>query len=245
MIRKIVIIFAIIPFSFYSFGVEQQKLSFHLKFGFFKAGESVLTISDTTFNGKPAIYYFQGVRTMGLIEHFFKLNDFYESIVNPENLLPYKSIRNVNQGNYHRYNEVLYFHDIDSILSQRSGKRAVPKNLVDILSVFFYFTNSGYLEKLNSGEIITIPVFNADEITDVKIQFEGFKTVKTGKGDIECYVIAPQADKGKEIMGSNGLKFYISRKNKLPVLFEFDMKIGVLRAILKSYTVDGKEEVLN
>jgi hypothetical protein len=38
---------------------------------------------------------------------------------------------------------------------------------------------------------------------------------------------------------SDGLKFFISKKNELPVLLEFDMRVGALRAVMEKYTIDG------
>ena len=36
---------------------EDISIKFNLKFGFVKGGEAEMTISDTVFNGRPAIHY--------------------------------------------------------------------------------------------------------------------------------------------------------------------------------------------
>ena len=61
-------------------------------------------------------------------------------------------------------------------------------------------------------------------------------------GKIDCYILAPNVDKGKVLKRSDGLKFYVSKKSKLPVLLEFDMRVGSLRAEMQSYEVDGEEQ---
>jgi len=61
-------------------------------------------------------------------------------------------------------------------------------------------------------------------------------------GRIDCYILSPIVDKGKLLNRSDGLKLYISKQNKIPVLLEFDMKAGTLRAVLKSYNIDGAEQ---
>ena len=219
----------------------KEELRFNMKYGFIKGGEARFEISDTVFNGKPAIHYYLRVKTTGITDKLFEVNDIYESIVDKTTLLPYKSIRNIAEGKYRYYNEVLYFHDSDSIYSQRSGGKKVQPELLDILSVFFYFTSPKFMTNIRVGDVVTMPALHADKINDVSIGYYKDEQIQTKHGKLDCYALAPVVDKGKLLERSDGLKFYVSKENKIPVLLEFDMKIGALKAILKSYKVDGKE----
>jgi len=222
---------------------KKEVISFDLKFGFIKGGEAKFIISDTTFNGKKAIQYYLAGRTTGITDKLFGVNDIYETTVDAQSNLPLKSIRNIKEGKYRWYNETLYYHDSDSIFSQKSGWRSVPDNLVDIISVFFYFINNHLLENLETGGKVTLPTFHADKINDVTIKYAGDKIIETDLGKIDCHVLAPVVDKGKLLRRSDGLKFFISKKSKIPVMLEFDMRVGALRAVLRSYTVDGIEQI--
>lgn len=222
---------------------KKESLLFDLKFSFAKGGEAVLTISDTVFNGKPAIHYSMVGRTTGITDKIFGVNDAYETIVDAETHLPLKSIRNIKENKYRWYNETLYYHDIDSINSQKSGWRAVPNDLVDILSVFFYFINKHLIDDIGHGHYVTLPTFHADKIEDVTIRFMGEEKIETEMGEINTYVLAPIVDKGKLLKRSDGLKFYISQDKKIPVLIEFDMKLGILKAVLRSYKINNIEQI--
>jgi hypothetical protein len=234
---------ALLLFTFSLFAeAKKEIIVFHLKFGFIKGGEAELIISDTVFHGKRARHYYLMGKTTGLTDKLFGVNDIYETTVDAETILPLKSIRNIKEGKYRWYNETLYYHDIDSINSQRSGWRSVPDNLVDIVSVFFYFIHHHLLDNLQPGAGITLPTFHADKIDDVSVKYLGDQRIETGLGKIDCYVLSPSVNKGKLLKRSDGLKFFISKESRLPVLLEFDMRVGALRAELESYHVDGKEQ---
>lgn len=222
---------------------KKERILFNLKFGFVKGGEAVLNIHDTLFQNNPAIHYYLEVRTTGLTDKLFGVNDIYESIVDAQTRLPLKSVRNIKEGKYRWYNETLFFHDKDSLLSQKSGWRPAPENLVDIVSIFFYFINNHLMENIEKGEKVSLPTFHADKIDTVSVQYQGDKMIKSDLGEIDTYVLAPNVDKGKLLNRSDGLKFFISKKSKLPVLLEFDMRVGALRAVLESYEIDGEEQV--
>ena len=178
-------------------------------------------------------------KTTGLADKLYKVYDIYETVANPDNMLPHLSIRNIKERKYRYYNEVTYHRDIDSIYSQRSGWHESPENLVDILTVFFYFTNEKLIESVDHGETVTLPTMHADEINNINIKFLGFETIKTKLGKLECYVLSPQVKKGKLLKRSDGVKFYITKKDRIPVLLEFDMKVGSLKAILKGYDANN------
>ena len=242
MTRTIIIILILVNLSLTS-RAKKESLIFDLKFAFAKGGEAVLTINDTIFNGKPATYYSMVGRTTGITDKLFGVNDAYITIVDPETLLPLKSIRDIKENKYRWYNETLYYHDIDSINSLKSGWRAVPHNLVDIISVFFYFINRHLFENIGQGQSVTLPTFHADKISDVTIKFMGETKVETEMGELNTLILSPIVDKGKLLKRSNGLKFFISKDKKVPVLIEFEMKLGTLKAELRSYKINNVEQI--
>ena len=152
-----------------------------------------------------------------------------------------KAIRDIKEKKYKSFTVALFYHDIDSIKSSKAGWMKSPDNVVDIISVFFYFIHKNLIGQLESGAKITYPTYHADKISDVTIKYMGVQLIETDLGKLNCYVLAPQVDKGKVLNRADGLKFFISKETKIPVLLEFDMRIGALKAELVSYKIDGVE----
>jgi len=222
-----------------SFSGNTEVLKFDLKFGILKGGEAVLTIRDTTFRGTKAIQYQIVGKTTGITDKLFNVHDTYETIVDASTNLPLKSIRNIKEQKYRYYNETFFFQDIDSLYSQRKGGRKTPDNVLDIISVFFYFIKNNYTEKIENGQQLSFPTYHIDKIDDIQIKYLGLKTVETDMGMIECYALSPRVEKGKVLNRSDGLQCYISKAEKIPIQMEFEMKVGALRAVLKSYVTNG------
>ena len=224
-------------------GAKEERIRFNLKFGFLKGGEAELTVSDTVFNGRPALHYHVLGKTTGLADKLYGVYDIYETYVDAETHLPLKSIRNVKEGSYRKYNETLFFHDVDSIYSQRSGGRKVPHNLVDLISVFFYFVHTQSIDQMAPGDGVTYPTINADKISDITVRYFREEVVDTDIGKVDCYVLNTTVQKGKVLEKSDGIRFYMSKEKKLPVLITFDMRVGALKAVIKSHTIDGVEQI--
>lgn len=241
MSRKLVFVVLLILLTQKLFATEHRIL-FNLKFGIFKGGEAEMVMTDTVFNGKPAIHYHVLGKTTGLADKLYGVYDIYETTVDAQTRLPLKTIRNVNEGGYTRYNETLYFHEKDSIYSQRSGGQKVVNNLVDIVSVFFYFIHNHGIDNMTPGDGVTYPTYHADKISDITIRFLREEKVETDIGKIDCYVLNPTVRKGKVLERSDGIRFYMSKEKKLPVLITFEMRVGALKAVIKSYTIDGVEQ---
>jgi len=218
-----------------------EKLSYILHYGMMKGGEAFLTVTDTTFQYKNALHFYMRGYTTGITNSLFGVDDIYESFSDPKTILPYITIRNIREQKHKYYNKTFFFNDKDSLFSQRSGAKKAPHNVVDILTAFFYLRHNNFLEKLDEGEIFTIPVFHADECLLMSVKFMGTEKIKTKFGKKECYVLSPYVTKGKLFKRSDGLKFYITKdKYRIPVLLEFDMFIGALKAELVSYEKNGK-----
>ncbi|MFZ5431088.1 MAG: DUF3108 domain-containing protein [Bacteroidota bacterium] len=220
---------------------NRAELTYNLRYGFVKGGEARIVITDTIYNGRKAVYYYMEGRTSGLTDKLYRVSNVYESIVDAGTYLPIKAVRNVREGSYRYYNEVFFYHAKDSIFSKRTGGIKVPRNLTDILSVFFYFVKQDYITKVEKGRYIELPVINGHRISTIKIKHDGIQTVDTELGKVSSYILLPEVEKGKVLKNSDGLTFYISEKEKVPVQFDLDLKVGTLRAILSGFKLNGQD----
>ncbi len=244
-VQRLSKLFLVLAFLFSNAGEASAKrravIDFNLKYGFIKGGSARIIIADTLYKGRPAVYYYLEGRTIGVTDAIFKVHNVYESIVDAETHLPYKAIRNVKERSYRYYNEVTFFQENDSIFSARTGGAKVPAGLTDISSVFFYFIHQNYISSLQRGKTLTFPVIDGHVVGEIKIGAGEIKPIETELGTINCYLLKPELEKGKVLARSDGINLYITQKDKIPVMVDVDLKVGTLRAVLSSYTVNGRE----
>lgn len=219
---------------------NKAELKYHLKYGVVKGGEARIIISDTVFNGRKAIHYYMEGRTTGLTDKLFRVHNIYESIVDANTSLPYKAIRNVREGSYKYYNEIFFYQTNDSIYSKRTGGIKVPAKLTDILSVFFYFVKQNYINTVEKGKYIEFPVINGHVISTIRLKHEGVRMVETDLGPVASYILLPEIDKGRVLKSSDGMNFFISQKDKVPVQFDLELRVGTLHAVLSRFTLNGE-----
>lgn len=224
-------------------GKMRERIVFNLRFGIVKSGEAVMLIEDTLYNGNEAINYHLKGKSTGITGRLYPLNDLYESTIDATTYLPYRSVRNVREQNYRYFNEALFFQDIDSVYSRKSGWVKVPDNTTDFLTVFFYFIKRGLINEINNGKTVSLPTWHGHEVKEIRIKFQGFETIETKMGEVECYVLSPVVDKGKVLRRSDGLRFYISKQDKIPVRLDFETKLGTLSAVMESYRINGREQI--
>ncbi|BBE18329.1 ATP-dependent exoDNAse alpha subunit - helicase superfamily I member [Aquipluma nitroreducens] len=222
-----------------------EEMEYILRFGFIKGGKATLIAENEKINKKSAIHYRMRGRTTGLVDKIYEVNDIYESWVDPETYLPVKSVRNVKEQKYRFYDEVTYDHVNDSLFSQKSGRKKVPANVNDLVSVFFYIRQNQYFEDLLAGKSIKIPVYHGDDLFMMELAYIGIETIDTKIGRKECYVVSPKVPKGKLLKGSNELKIYITKDaNRLPIYAEFELVLGALKCELNSYKINGVNQMV-
>lgn len=222
-----------------------EEMEYILRFGFIKGGKAILTAQNEKLNKKPSIHYRMRGRTTGLVDKIFEVNDVYESWVDSKSYLPVKSVRNVKEQKYRFYDEVIYDQVNDSIFSLKAGRKKVPHNLNDLVSVFFFIRQNKYFEDMLAGEKVEIPVFHGDDLFLMHLEYLGTETINTKIGKKICYVVSPKVPKGKLLKGSDGLRIYITKdENRLPIYAEFDMLIGSLKCELDEYKINGVNQMI-
>jgi hypothetical protein len=244
MIRFTMIICLLLVFVLKINAQPIEEMEYILRFGFIKGGKATLTAQEEKLNKRQTIHYRMRGRTTGLVDKIYEVNDVYESWVDPQTYLPVKSVRTVKEQKYRFYDEVIYDQENDSVFSLKAGRKKVPHNLNDLVSVFFYIRQNKYFEDLLAGKKVEIPVFHGDDLFLMHLEYLGIQTIDTKIGRKLCYVVSPKVPKGKLLKGSDGLRIYITKdKNHLPIYAEFDMVIGALKCELNSYKINGVNQM--
>jgi hypothetical protein len=219
-----------------------EKVTYNIQYGFITAGIGTLELNREVHGGKKVWHSKLSARTTGMAEAVFKLVDVYESYMDTLTELPVKSIRNIREGRYRRYNVVLFDHksraDSTILNSDLTGIHIAPPHIHDILSCFYYFRNQILTDESNlkKGEIITIMTWFCDELYPIRMKYIGTDNVKTRLGTIKCYKFNPVTETGRLFKTEEDVSFWFSAdKNFLPVKIRFDIFVGSFTCEIVDY----------
>jgi hypothetical protein len=173
-----------------------EKVGYVINYGILTGGTVTLElVKDTLFN-KETWHSKMVARTTGVADALYKVLDIYESYIDPETQLPVKSIRNIREGRYRKYNEVLFDHktrpDSAILTSDLTGVHITQQGIHDILSCFYFLRNNIMPDKtLVKGETITIMTWFTDELYPIRLRFIGMDEVRLPHGRVQCYNSIP------------------------------------------------------
>jgi hypothetical protein len=220
----------------------KEKLNYVIHYGVINGGIASLELLSDTLGGKVVLHSAFHAQTTGLTDAFFKVRDIYECYINTETLLPVKSIRNIHEGRYRRYNIVLFDHETRSdsviLMSDLSGKHIAQKGIHDILSCFHYFRKIIMPQNppLNRGDLITVVTWFTDELYPIRLRYAGIDEIRTKVGRIKCYKFNPVTEVGRLFKDEESATFWFSAdKNYIPVRIRFDIFVGSFSVDLTSY----------
>lgn len=218
-----------------------EKVYYTINYGIISGGVASLELNNEMLGGKEVLHSKLIAKTTGITDAIYKVLDIYESYIDPSTELPVKSIRNIKEGRYRRYNEVLFDHksrpDSSILTSDLTGVHVAPPRIHDILSCFYFFRNRILPDhRLNRGEMITIMTWFTDELYPIRLKYIGTDEVKTRMGKIKCYKFNPVTEKGRLFNTEEGVSFWFSAdKNFLPVKISFDIFVGSFTVEMTSF----------
>src|SRR5690606_19184606 len=90
---------------------EGEWFKFKMSYsGFRKAGNATLEVKESRLNGKDVFHVVGKGWTTGPIRWFFKVRDRYESYFDKSTGMPYKFIRDINEGGHTKDIEIEFDH---------------------------------------------------------------------------------------------------------------------------------------
>lgn len=198
------------------------------------AGEATFTTTLERFNGVP-VYHFVGEgKTYSAFDNFFKVRDKYESYVDTASLLPYKFVRNVDEGGYKTYNNVTFNQTANKAIST-NGVFEVTDCIQDVVSMVYYCRNIDF-DKYKVNDKILFDMFLDDEVFHMYIRYMGKEHVKTRYGRFNAIKIKPLLLKGTIFEGGEKMTAWLSDDpNHLLLRAESPIAVGSIKVDMMSY----------
>ncbi|RUT78390.1 DUF3108 domain-containing protein [Ancylomarina longa] len=223
-----------------------EYLRYVIHYGFVRGGKASLKLKPEKYGTSEIYHATLTGKTVGLFNSLYRVKDTYESYISKKTLLPIKAIRDIREGNYKRYNEVLFDRGKNQIKSQRTGVKDVPVGIHDILSAFYFARAHHFNSDLKIGEIIKIQTYFSDEEFLLQFRFMGYENVDSKIGEVRCYKFIPIVKTGRAFKDEDDMTIWISAdSNKIPVRVQFDLFLGSLRCDLINFSNFSTKTLLN
>ncbi len=215
--------------------IPGEKLEYEIYFGPFNAGVVNSFIRLDTINGREVLYSEAIARTTGLADRIYRIRDMYGGYFDPETLLPVKSIRDIREGNYRKFNIVEYDHDSLKAYSSATGEHEIPANIRDMVSVFYYVRRMDF-DTMKYNDIIDVNTFFDDELFPFDIRFRGRETIRTRSGTYNCIKLVPFVEPGRIFRNEDDMTLWFSDDaNRVPIRGKFDLIVGSIKCDLVKF----------
>ena len=209
---------------------EGEKLTYQIYYGPLNGGKVQMTLEPAYFNGKKVLHATAIGYTTGLANRVFRIYDVYQSYMDPDTGLPLKAIRDISEGNYRYYNEVLYDRDSSTVDSKLSGINEVPAGILDMVSVIYKLRDTMQTVSLIENDILEFNTYFSDKVYPVVVRYGNPETVKTRMGKFNALKLYPASDPGRVFKSDDDITVWLSDDNNfVPVRVRLNMLVGSVR----------------
>jgi hypothetical protein len=196
------------------------------------AGTAWFTTAKTDTDN---VFHFVGEgSTNKRYDWIFKVRDRYESYYDAKKMQPLKSVRNVSEGKYKKYEETVFDHK-NNTATNKKGTFKVPPGIQDVISMVYQTRNADF-SKYKPGDKITFNMFFGSDIYNMYIKYVGKETVKTKYGNIKTIKLMPLLLKGSVFKGGEDMTVWVTDDNNhIPVKIESKLSVGSIKVNLSNY----------
>jgi hypothetical protein len=221
-----------------------ETLEYRIHWGLVSVGTSRISTEWVEYEGRQLIAIRLKNRTNGALSKLYPVDDFVESLVDPETFLPVRFIKKLNQGRYHCDEETLLDH-VEGVAywhSNKSGKKkeyAIEAESRDILT-FLYHSR---LQVMQPDTILKRQLIADEKLYDLEIHCEAIEPVKLSVfGDIDCLRIEPKASFNGIFVRAGRMWMWISRDpRRICTELKSEVLVGKVSLTLDSVTGPGDD----
>ncbi|MEI3801911.1 Protein of unknown function [Chitinophaga ginsengisegetis] len=211
------------------------KVFYNLGKMYVGAGEATFNVALERFANRDVYHVVGDGKTYRAYDWIFKVRDRYESYIDTATLQPLKFIRNVNEGGYKIFNNVVFNQAGHQAIST-NGTFTVPPCVQDVISAIYYARNIDF-NKYNTGDKIPFAMFLDDQVYNIYIRYMGKEEVNTKFGKFRAIKFKPLLIKGTIFEGGEKMTVWVSDDaNKVPLRIESPISVGNIIVDMINYT---------
>lgn len=218
---------------------QGEELTFKVKFLLLNAAEAKMIIHDRIhyIQNRPTYKIDVFGRTLSIFRLFY-VKDNWGTYLDTANIIPYRSYRHIEEGNYRKHEVIDFHHERNEALVKlydRENEKIVettsfriPSQIQDIVSGYYLLRTMDF-SGLKKGQNITIRGFFDKKIYNLNLTYEGMQRLTTKIGSYNTHIFSPQMPKNKLFSGERPIKVWITDdKNRIPVRIKASLLVGSL-----------------
>lgn len=214
-----------------------EKLKYDIYYGPIAAGSATIEIPTYVYYAGRKCYKVEfSMRSAPFFDFFFKVRDYYYSLVDVKGLFPWKFEQHIREGGYRRDFTAWFDQCSHTATTSQGGPYAIKPYTQDAVSTFFYARTLDY-DTLKVGAELHFSNFYENKVYPLNVRYLGKEDVQTKAGNFHCKVIEPIIVKGGLFKNTGKIVIWITDDSlKVPVKVKTDVIIGSVVAVLSGYS---------
>ena len=216
----------------------QEKISYNVYYNviglYVHAGSATFTTASDKWQNEDVYHVVGEGSTNPKYDWIFKVRDRYESYFTTTDLQPVKFVRNINEGNYKKHEEITFNRKTNTAITN-DGVFATPEKVQDIVSALYYLRNINY-DQYQPGDKIPFSMFLDNKVYNMYIHYIGKETIKTKFGKFNTIKIKPLLLQGNVFDGGEKMTAWITDdSNHILLRLESPISVGKVKIDLMGY----------
>lgn len=215
-----------------------EFLKYNVHYGLITAGYATVEVKPTLENVKGRnCYHIVGKGyTNSSYDWIFKVRDRYETYLDAEALVPWRFVRNIDEGDFKNYTETHFDHNTGKAYFVDENSKvttfSVPANIQDVISAFYY-ARTWDRASLKVGDKIPLTNFLDRKVFKLEAKLMKKENIVVSGKTYKALKMKLLVEEAGIITDGSKIDFWISDDdNKIPLRIESQLAIGSVKADL-------------
>lgn len=189
-----------------------EKLLYKLYWGIIPVGRAEMTTTWVEEDGRHLIALRATARTTSIVAKIYPVDDFIESVVDPETFLPLRYVQRLKEGRHLRHDKTIFDHKArkaywESGLDRSANEIEIAPDSRDVLCLIYYMRSKGF----EVGQETKFRVLVNEKLYDLKVIGVKYEKIRVrGLGRLRCLKVEPKAGFGEIFVRKGRIQLWFS-----------------------------------
>lgn len=218
-----------------------EFLKYRMHYGLVTAGYATVEVKkeSQTVSGRKCHHIVGKGTTNSTYDWIFKIRDTYETYIDEETLVPWKFVRDIQEGDFKSHTVTQFDQNLNNAYyvdeQMKVTTYKVPSNIQDVISCF-YSSRIYDQNKLKAGDKIALTNFLDRKVYKLNAEFMKREVIVVDGVKYKGLKMKLLIDEAGMITDKANIHFWLSDdNNKIPLRIETELTIGSIKADLIEY----------